>query len=367
MTAGSWFGKLAGRAIVLGSLLLAVPMLSCRRVERRKPIIVFLRVPPATEGGPNKIAEISGHVEGARPGDRIVIYAQSDFWWVQPTMSRPFTTIDPDGHWSASTHLGHQYAALLVDNNFHPPAVLRTLPAAGGVGLGSINTAQGQITVVDQELARPVTPLKFSGYDWDARVIAGDRGGIMREYDPANAFVDADGFLHMRVTHRNDRWVCSEVALTRSLGYGTYLFEVKDVSGLEPAADLEMFTWSTLAVSQEHSEMDINVSRRGDPASKNAEFVVQPYYIAPNVYRYNAPAGLLTYSFDWEPDSVSFVTSAGDAVPGPRKAVASHVFTTSIPQPTEETAHINFCAYGYSKVPMQHDAEVVIEKFQYLP
>lgn len=359
--------RLRERFAVLLLLALVLPLASCRRGTRATPTITFLRVPPENRGGPNYIAEISGRVDGARPGDRIVIYAQLDFWWVQPMESRPFTQIDTDGRWSASTHSGHHYAVLVVDNTFHATAVLRELPAVGTAGVRAIRIATGGTAPPAQGKEGHTQPVLFSGYEWDVRSNPGDRGGIMREYDPANVSVDADGFLHLRVAKRDNRWVCSELALSRSLGYGTYLFQVKDVSGLEPAADLEMFTWSSLAVSQEHSEMDINVGRRGDPANKNSEFVVQPYYIAPNVYRYFAPKGLLTYSFDWEPESVSFMTSAGSTSPGVRKAVASHVFTASIPQPTDETAHINFCAYGYAKVPMEHDAEVVIEKFQYLP
>ena len=64
----------------------------------------------------------------------------------------------------------------------------------------------------------------------------------MNSFDPANAWTDENGALHLRVTKNQDGWSCAEVRLTRSLGYGTYLFVVRDISHLEPSAVLTLFT-----------------------------------------------------------------------------------------------------------------------------
>jgi hypothetical protein len=45
----------------------------------------------------------------------------------------------------------------------------------------------------------------------------------------------------------------------------------------------------------------------------------------------------------------------------------SHVFVSGVPSPGNQYAYINFCIFDYGKVQMQHKAEVVIERFQYLP
>ena len=60
---------------------------------------------------------------GARPGDRIVLFAKSSsgLWWVQPLTAEPFTTIAPDGTWKSDIHLGLEYAALLVRPGYAPP------------------------------------------------------------------------------------------------------------------------------------------------------------------------------------------------------------------------------------------------------
>ena len=50
-----------------------------------------------------------------------------------------------------------------------------------------------------------------------------------------------------------------------------------------------MFTWDDLGIEQNHREMGIEISRWGDAANKNAQYVIQPYYVAANVVRFTAP------------------------------------------------------------------------------
>lgn len=165
--------------------------------------------------------------------------------------------------------------------------------------------------------------------------------------------------------------------LTRSLGYGSYLFVVREASHLEPAAVLSMFTWDDQAATQNHRELDIDITRWGDSDSKNAQYVVQPYYVPTNVTRFIAPSGVLTHSFRWEPGRVAFRTVRGGtargrtvrggvAGSGPR-AVAEHVFTSGVPSPGGESVHLSLYVFGSTKNSLQNEAEVIIEKFEYLP
>jgi hypothetical protein len=48
------------------------------------PSIEFSRVPPAVQGGRERVGTIAGRIQNARPGQQIVIYARSGTWWVQP-------------------------------------------------------------------------------------------------------------------------------------------------------------------------------------------------------------------------------------------------------------------------------------------
>lgn len=102
------------------------------RSNNGAPSIEFTRIPLAGEGGPDKQDSIEGRVMGARPGQQIVLYARWGPWYVQPLADQPFTKIEPDSSWRNSTHFGTEYAALLVEPGYHPPATLDALPNGGG-------------------------------------------------------------------------------------------------------------------------------------------------------------------------------------------------------------------------------------------
>lgn len=89
------------------------------------------------------MAAVEGRVTGARPGQRIVLFARSGDWYVQPYADRQFTTIQPDSTWQNSTHLGTEYAALLVEPGYLPPAKTDTLPAPGG-GVVAVAAVPGE-------------------------------------------------------------------------------------------------------------------------------------------------------------------------------------------------------------------------------
>ena len=100
--------------------------------EKSGPRIEFTRVPRAGDGSPYKTLPIEGRVIGAHAGQQIVLYARAGAWWVQPLADQPYTRIQPDSAWKNSTHPGTEYAALLVDAGYRPPAITLALPGAGG-------------------------------------------------------------------------------------------------------------------------------------------------------------------------------------------------------------------------------------------
>ena len=354
---GSRIGKL--------SLLIVVCMLlgGCRSSRANAgPSIEFSRIPQADEGGRDKHDIIEGRVTGARPGQQIVLYARSGKWWLQPLANQPFTKVQSSGKWTNATHLGTEYAALLVESGFRAPATTDALPALGG-DVAAVATVKGQSS-------SPSKTLQFSGYEWRVRNARSSRGAKNNLYDPGNAWTDESGALHLRIAKASDEWACAEISMTRSLGYGTYSFTVRDTSRLEPAAVFGMFTWDYAGADHNNREVDIEISRWGDPASKNAQYVVQPYHVPANVARFTAPAATLTHSFRWEAGRISFRT-VREAAPGKpirgANAVAEHVFTSGVPSPGIESVRLNLYVFGNAKIPLQNGAEVVIEKFEYLP
>ena len=64
----------------------------------------------------------------------------------------------------------------------------------------AVSTAKG-----DGLVERPLSTLKFSGYEWQIRQVSSDRGGP-NDYDPANAWIDGERRLHLRIAAAGGKW-----------------------------------------------------------------------------------------------------------------------------------------------------------------
>ena len=341
--------------------------------EPSAPTIAFSRVPTAYLESPYKIdiSErdyktdiIEGRVTGARRGQRIVLYANTDGrWGVCRQSGQPFTDIESDGRWKASVHLGTQYGALLVDPTYDPPEQTESLPI---VGKGVVTLA-----AVNGEGSAPVLPvpkiLNFSGYEWKTSSGPVFHAGSRNYFDPANVWTDETGALHLRISGSAGKWDAGELKLTRSLGYGTYRFQVRDVSHLEPSALLTLITWDGVGTESTRRELDVELGRWGYLDNTNVNYVVQPYYVPANVVAFRVPPGLYTHSFRWEPGKVTFSTIAGSSTTGGGRVINQHVFTSGAPTPGGESVRIALYAFHQGKIPLKNENEVIIDKFEYLP
>lgn len=122
----------------------AIPSPSQSSPAPGKPTIRISQVPVYDPvGGPTALDAIAGDVSGVDPKSvRVVLYAFTDNWYVQPFIMAPFTDIEPDGKWSTQSHLGSKYAALLVRPGYHPRNVTFSLPGVGD-DIVAVATAAG--------------------------------------------------------------------------------------------------------------------------------------------------------------------------------------------------------------------------------
>ncbi len=342
--------------------------------KNSSPIVAFSKVSAAYQESPYKtdITErdyktdvVDGRVTGARPGQRIVLYAKTDGRWGLCRQSgQPFThvEIESDGRWKASVHLGLQYAALLVDPTFNPPEQTESLPIVGN-GVEALAVVNGEGTA-------PVLPspkiLNFSGYEWTTSAGPIFHAGSRNFFDPANVWTDERGALHLRISGSPGKWSAAEVKLTRSLGYGTYRFQLRDVSHLEPSALLTLITWDGVGTESTRREFDVELGRWGYLEGNNVNYVVQPYYVPANFVVFRMPAGVYTHSFRWEPGQVMFSTVAGSGNTGGR-VINQHVFTSGVPSPGGESVRIALYVFHQGHIPLKNENEVIIDKFEYLP
>jgi len=89
---------------------------------------------------------ISGIVKGMMDPQqyRVVVYALSDrVWYVQPQADHPLTMIQSDGSWSIDTHLGSEYASVVVRPTFRTRAQSEALP--GGTDVIAMERRKGAI------------------------------------------------------------------------------------------------------------------------------------------------------------------------------------------------------------------------------
>ena len=348
----------------LSLFVVSLLLCACRsNLGTPTPTVVFRQVPVENSDPAQRGRIIAGRVKGARSEQRIVLYARNDGrWGVQPYSGEPFTKIESNGNWAGTTQPGSEYAALLVEPGYSPPELTESLPAVGpGVAASAIVSNRGTPVVFP-----PPRTINFSGYEWAMSSGSIYRAGSRNFFDPTNVWTDAKGALHLRISGSPGKWSAAEVKLTRSLGYGTYRFQVRDVSHLEPSAVLSLVSWDGVGTEQNRSELDVEISRWGYMNNDNAHYVVQPYYIPANIVRFRIPAGVYTHSFHWEPGQVTFATAAGSGSPGV-PLLKQHVFTSGIPVAGNESVRISLYEFHQGQVPLKSGDEVVIENFEYLP
>jgi len=195
----------AKRALLLaGCLLLA----AC---ESRSPVaapsIVFDKVPRGDVGGPDTRTIGGRAISANRVSKSSYMPEAKDSGGSSRSPTALFTAIQGDSRWKNQTHLGSQYAALLVNQGYRPARPPKTLPSPGGTVIASaVVTGEGPLPA---EI--PLKTVNFSGYDWTVRRAASYRGGSHNSFGAENAWTDKNGALHLRVTRRDPDWICAEV------------------------------------------------------------------------------------------------------------------------------------------------------------
>ena len=218
--------------------------------------------------------------------------------------------------------------------------------------------------------------LPFSGYDWWVKSST-SRVGPGPNYfsdSTSNVWTDAQGWLHLRITHRSNAWQCAEIVSARTFGQGSCRFELATAAdGLDSNTTLGLFTWSDDPAFA-HREIDVECARWGNPTdANNAQFVVQPYDPAGHLVRYRVPTTTTnsTHLFTWETNRVGFQALAGAYMPDPAASnvLAAWGFTNAaaVPQSGDENVRLNLWLVNGNAPSSGREVEVVVKRFQFAP
>ncbi len=294
---------------------------------------------------------VSGVAKNYGPGQaRVVLYAMTDRWYVQPTVQAPFTSLDNAGSWTTTTHPWDRLAALLVDETFVPAAILDTHPS-DEPGVRAWTEFPPRRTVL------------FSGHNWVVKT--GSLVGPGPNYfsdDPGSVWVDEFG-LHLSTRAEQGKWYASEVLLPASLGYGEYRFTVIGrLDTLDPQAVFAGFVYESAT-----REIDIEFSL-GLANPDNAQFVVQPYFIPGNLRTFTIGADqVTTHRFVWAANQITFESWRGEApAPDPFTSIDSWTYVgPDVPPAGGERMRFNLWLIGGND-PAKAD-EVVVRDFNYAP
>jgi beta-lactam-binding protein with PASTA domain len=294
---------------------------------------------------------------------KIVIYALTNQWYVQPLADAPFTGISADGSWQSATNPWSSIVVLLVNSASYTPAATEiTNPALDPGVLAWTQYPPGPASV------------NFSGRTWGIKTTGNlpgyqfDPGPNFWSNDPSVVSVAADG-LHLKITEINGVWQCGEVYLTQSLGYGTYTVQV--------GSPLNQLDQNTVAAplfiyAGPNQELDNEYSGTGGlvPNPDNAQFVAQPYTVSGNIVHYvQPPTAQFTSQMVWSADHVTFTAWNGwSGTPAASDIIYQWNYQGSnIPTPGQERVHINLWLLGGNAPLGGVGDEMVINSFNFQP
>jgi len=214
--------------------------------------------------------------------------------------------------------------------------------------------------------------LVFSGYTWiiktsDSLVSPGPN---YFSKSKKNVWVDKDGYLHLKITRREDKWNCVEINSEKSFGYGRYiLYLASRVDSLDKNVFLGMSTYSD-SVEYKHREIDIELSRWGGSGGYNGQFVVQPWNVLGNVYRFNMKLkdNYSVHSFNWQKGIIYFQSICGEkyVIPDSTNTIKVWNYTRDgIPLPGDERVKINLWLVNGKAPSDSLETEVVVRKFEF--
>lgn len=230
----------------------------------------------------------------------------------------------------------------------------------GVIGLGSASLCEART-------------LQFSGMTWTVRP-NGVGGPGANTWCENNAFVDANGDLHLRITRTKGKWCSAEIVSDLRYGYGTYQFQLKSrVDQLDRNVVLGLFNYPTSDVGADGTnEIDIEFARWGDARADMLNYTAWPVQAAlgpsGNTFPLALTGNYSTHRFIWQPTFIRYQSTHGhfddNRYPIADWTFAPVDYTNRIAR-AAMPVHMNL--WLYASPSSKQTIEVIISQFRYTP
>jgi len=334
------------------------------------PDIYFTYVPPY-----GTVGNLSGQVTGVVFNDyEVLVYIYVGGWWNKPTWANPTTPIDSNGSWTCNITTsipGDTLATRIIAFLIPSGSYQSSWEMAGQSVLPAELYAFVYAEIPRRQTARAI---RFSNHNWAVKTGYEGPGPNYFSDSVNNVWVDANGYLHLKITYQAGFWYCSEVISDESFGYGTYVFTIDSrVDLLDRNIVLGLFTWDTYAPQYNYREIDFEFSRWQNPSNDIGQYVVQPWYTPGNINRfdfsYAGQGDTTTHVMTWRPDGIYFKSYYGDfeLAPSPEKVIKDWYYTgADNPPPGGENARMNLWLINGLAPSNGLESEIVIKDFMFM-
>ena len=296
--------------VLFAAAAIGGPIAGCRGSQgNAAPSIEFVTVPEAnpavapTAWSPSAVASR----RSCRSADRAV-RQERRLVGAAVVRCEPFTQIEADGTWKSTIHLGHGVRGVprRARHTVLPPPST-SLPKPGGPVHRGVDRSRAPATsCAERPQDVDIQRLRMGASARFPAIAAARTTTIRRTRGPM-----PQGYLHLQDSRSaTASWTSAEVILTRSLGYGTYVFVVRDTSparsgGGAGSHDLGRPGRRPEPSRAGHRDQPVGRSARSTTRSTSSSRTTVPA----NVARFAAPPGSVTHTFRWEPGrSVTFTT-----------------------------------------------------------
>jgi hypothetical protein len=214
----------------------------------------------------------------------------------------------------------------------------------------------------------------WAGHTWN--ITAGGMAGVAQG-NANNVAVDANGYLHLKITNNAGTWTAAELFTADKLGFGTYQWQIDGaVDKLDKNVVVGLYPYGPAAGigGDGTNEIDIEYARWGNSAWDNGNWTVYPTSgttVGSSTYMFSLSGGTYTTStFVWSSTSIAFRSQVGfKAVGDTSGTINKWTYAPSNPSTNlpQQALPLGMNLWCYNAPPSDgQNMEIIIRSFQFI-